>query len=202
MTRRISLGKIEIRKWCLHFSSVQFSRLVISYSLQPHESHHTRLPCPSPTPGVHSNPRPSNQWCHPAISSSLIPFSSCPQSFPASESFPMSELFAWDGQSTGVSALVSFPQNFSCPELIYIHHNFLLSHRRYCSSTVESQYLHLCFKSSLLSPLLEYCSLLQFIFLWDLQLIPLCSLLSWSPWEFSAHSILDFTLNHIPDLLS
>ena len=89
-------------------SSVQFSRSVVSDSLQPHESQHTRPPCPSPTPGVYSDSRPSSQWCHPAISSSVVPFSSCPQSLPASESFPMSQLFAWDGQSTGVSALTSF----------------------------------------------------------------------------------------------
>ena len=70
------------------------------------------LPCPSPTPGVHSNSRPSSRWCHPAISSSVVPFSSCPQSLPASESFPMSQLFAWGGQSTAVSALASFfPKN-------------------------------------------------------------------------------------------
>ena len=67
-----------------------------------------RPPCPSPTPGVHSNSHPSSQWCHPAMSSSVIPFSSCPQSLPASESFPMSQLFAWGGQSTRVSALASF----------------------------------------------------------------------------------------------
>ena len=73
-----------------------------------HESQHTRPPCPSPTPGVHSDSCPSSQWCHPAISSSVIPFSSCPQSLPASESFPMGQLFAWGGQSTGVSALASF----------------------------------------------------------------------------------------------
>ena len=89
--------------------SVQFSHSVVSNSLQPHESQHTRPPCPSPTPGVHSDSRPSSQWCHPAISSSVIPFTSCPQSFPASESFQMSQLFAWGGQSTGVSALASFP---------------------------------------------------------------------------------------------
>ena len=75
-------------------SSVQFSRSVVSNSLRPHESQHARPPCPSPTPGVHSDSRPSSQWCHPAISSSVIPFSSCPQSLPASESFPMSQLFA------------------------------------------------------------------------------------------------------------
>jgi len=88
--------------------SVQFSCSVVSNSLQPHELQHARPPCPSPTPGVHSDSRLSSQWCHPAISSSVIPFSSCPQSLPASESFPMSQLFAWGGQSTGVSALASF----------------------------------------------------------------------------------------------
>ena len=93
-------------------TSVQFSRSVVSDSLQPHESQHARPPCPSPTPGVHSDSRPLSPWCHPAISSSAIPFSSCPQSLPASESFPMSQLFAWSGQSTGVSALASFlPKN-------------------------------------------------------------------------------------------
>ena len=89
--------------------SVQFSHSVESNSLQPHESQLTRPPCPSPTPRVHWDSRPSSQWCHPAISSSTVPFSSCPQSLPASESFPMSQLFAWGGQSTGVSASVSFP---------------------------------------------------------------------------------------------
>ena len=75
-------------------SAVQISRSVVSDSLRPHESQHARPPCPSPTPGVHSDSRPSSQRCHPAISSSVIPFSSCPQSLPASESFPMSQLFA------------------------------------------------------------------------------------------------------------
>ena len=89
-------------------SSVQFSRTVESDSLRPHESKHARPPCPSPTPGVHSDSRPSSQWYHPAISSSVIPFSSCPQSLPASESFGMSQLFTWGGQRTGVSALASF----------------------------------------------------------------------------------------------
>ena len=88
--------------------SVQFSRSVMSDSLRPHESQHARPPCPSPTPGVHWDSRPSSHWCHPAISSSVVPFSSCPQSLPDSESFPMSQLFAWGGQSTGVSALASF----------------------------------------------------------------------------------------------
>ena len=88
-------------------SSVQFSRSVVSNSLRPHESQHARPPCPSPTPGVHSNSRPLSRWCYPAISSSVIPFSSCPQSLPESESFPMSQLFAWGGQSIGVSASAS-----------------------------------------------------------------------------------------------
>ena len=94
--------------WHVMFSSVQFSRSVVSDSLRPHESQHARPPCPSPTPGVHSDSCPLSQWCHPAISSSVIPFSSCPQSLPASKSFPMSQLFAWGSQSTGVSALASF----------------------------------------------------------------------------------------------
>ena len=89
-------------------SSVQFSCSVVSDSLRPHESQHARPPCPSTTPGVHPDSHPSSQWCHPAISSSDVPFSSCPQSLPASVwSFPMSQLFAWGGQSIGVSALAS-----------------------------------------------------------------------------------------------
>ena len=91
-----------------HIYTVQFSCSVMSYSLRPHELQHARPPCPSPTPRVHSNPCPLSQWCHPTISSSVIPFSSCPQSFPASGSFQMSQLFAWGGQSTGVSASASF----------------------------------------------------------------------------------------------
>ena len=79
----------------------------MSDSLRPHELQHTRPRCPSPTPGVHSDSRPSSQWCHPAISSSVVPFSSYPQSLPASKSFPMSQLFTWGGQSTGVSASTS-----------------------------------------------------------------------------------------------
>ena len=90
------------------YSSVQFSCSVMSDSLQPHEPQHARPPCLSPTPGVHSDSCPSSQWCHPAISSSVVPFSSCPQSLPASQSFPMCQLFTWGGRSTGVSALASF----------------------------------------------------------------------------------------------
>ena len=91
----------------IQFSSVQFSRSVMSDSLQPHEPQHARPPCPSPTPRVHPNPCPLSQWCHPTISSSVVPFCSCPQSFQASGSFPMSQLFAWGGQSNGVSASAS-----------------------------------------------------------------------------------------------
>ena len=89
-------------------SLVQFSCSVVSNSLRPHESQHARPPCPSPSPGVHSDSRPSSLWCHPAISSSVVPFSSCPQSLPAAESFPMTQLFTWGGQSTGASALALF----------------------------------------------------------------------------------------------
>ena len=90
-------------------TAVQFSRSVVSNSLQPHESQHARPPCPSPTPGVYPNPCPSSRWCHPAISSSVVPFSSCPQSFPASGSFAKSQLFTWGGQNIGVSASASVP---------------------------------------------------------------------------------------------
>ena len=93
-------------------SSVQFSRSVVSDSLRPHEPQHARPPCPSPTPGVHPNPCPLSQWCHPNISCSVVPFSSCPQPFPALGSFQMSQLFASGGQSTGVSASTSvLPMN-------------------------------------------------------------------------------------------
>jgi len=85
-------------------TSVQFSHSVVSNSLRPHELQHARPPCPPPTPRDHSNSCPSSRWCHPAISSSVVPFSSCPQSLAASESFPMSQLFSWGSQSTGVSA--------------------------------------------------------------------------------------------------
>ena len=90
----------------------QFSCSVVSNSLWPHWLQHARPPCPSPTPGVHPNPCPLNRWCHPIISSSVFPFSSCPQSFPASGSFQMSQLFASGGQSIGVSASASvLPMN-------------------------------------------------------------------------------------------
>ena len=87
---------------------IQFSRSVVSDSLRPHELQHARPPCPSPTPSVYSNSCPLSQWCHPTISFSVVPFSSCLQSFPASGSFPVSQFFASGGQSTRVSALASF----------------------------------------------------------------------------------------------
>ena len=93
-------------------SSVQFSGSVVSDSSRPYELQHTSPPYPSPTPGVYSNSCPSSQWCHPAISSSVVPSSSCPQSLQASGSFPMSQLFVWGGQITGVSASASvLPMN-------------------------------------------------------------------------------------------
>ena len=93
-------------------SSVQFSRSVVSDFLRPHESLHARPPCPSSTPRVYSNSCPSSRWCHPTISSSIVPFFSCSQSLPASGSFPVSQLFTWGGQSIGVSASTSvLPMN-------------------------------------------------------------------------------------------
>ena len=100
---------ITFQNLFLHF---QFSRSVMSDSSRPHESQHTRPPCPSPTPEVYSNPCPLSQWCHPVISSFVVPFSSCPRSLPASGSFPMNQLFTWGGQSTGISASASvLPMN-------------------------------------------------------------------------------------------
>ena len=94
------------------FNSVQFSRSDVSDSLQPHELQDARPPCPSPAPRVYPNSCPLSRWCHPTISSSVVPFSSCLQSFPASGSFQMSQLFAWGGQSIGVSASASvLPMN-------------------------------------------------------------------------------------------
>ena len=92
--------------------SVKFSHSVMSDSLRPHGLQYARLPCPSPSPGAYSNSCPSSQWCHPTISSCVIPFSSCLQSFPASGSFPMSQFFTSGGQGIGVSASASvFPMN-------------------------------------------------------------------------------------------
>ena len=137
----------------LTISSDQFSRTVVSNSLQPHESQYARPPCPSPTPGVYSNSCPSSQWCHPAISSSVIPFFSCPQSLPASGSFPISQLFAWGGQSIGVSALESVvPMNtqdwspLGWTGWIFLQSQGLL--RVLCNTTVQK---HLFFGTQLSS---------------------------------------------------
>ena len=105
-------NKWDKNKWESKFSSVKFSHSVVSDSLRPHESQHARPPCPSPTPGVHPNSCTLSRWSHPAISYSVVPFSSCPQYLPALGSFPMSQLFAWGGQSIGVSALaLVIPKN-------------------------------------------------------------------------------------------
>ena len=106
----IFLEMVETQKLLTH--SVQFSHSVMSDSLRPHVRQNARPPCPSPTPRVHPNPCPLSQWCHQTISSSVVPFSSCPQSFPASGSFQMSQLFALGDQSIGVSASTSvLPMN-------------------------------------------------------------------------------------------
>ena len=108
-TSQSSDSKSKYKNLCWN---VQFSCSVMSYSLQLHELQHARPPCPSSTPGVHPNPCPLSQWCHPTISSSVVTFSSCPQSFPASGSFPMSQLFTSGGQSIGVSPSTSvLPMN-------------------------------------------------------------------------------------------
>ena len=107
MIAEFPLKKFVTRDKFSTFQSVQFSHSVVSDSLRPHESQHASPPCLSPTPGVYPNSCALSQWCHPAISSSVIPFSSCPRSFPASGSFPVSQLFAPGGQSIGVSALAS-----------------------------------------------------------------------------------------------
>ena len=137
----------------LQFSSVQFSHSVLSNSLWPHESQHTRPPCQSTTSRVHSNSCPSSQWCHPAISSSVIPFSSCPQSLPASKTFPMSQHFAWGGQSIGVSASASFlPKNtqdrslewtgwisLQCKELSRVFSNTTVQKHQFFGAQLSSQ---------------------------------------------------------------
>ena len=123
----------------------------MSSCFRPHESQHARPPCPSPTPRVHSDSRPSSQWCHPAISFSVVPFSSCPQSLPASESFPMSQLIAWGGQSTEVSASASLPPKKSQ----YFYNYNVIRFIRILSSQIK-----MCFMIAL-------CGLF-----WDLMKIP------------------------------
>ena len=112
LLKRIFLKMDSIVRSFIQFSSDQISHSVVSDSLRPHELQHARPLCPSPTPRVHPNSCASSRWCHPAISSSVVPFYSCPQSLPASGSFPMCQLFAWGGQSIGVSASASvLPMN-------------------------------------------------------------------------------------------
>ena len=119
-SKTLSLAYSEIRRWnhasilkpIFQFSSVQFTHSAVSNSLWLHGLQNARLPCPSPIPRACSNPHPLSQWCHPTISSSLVPFSSCLQSFPASGSFPMSGLFTSGSQSIGASASASvLPMN-------------------------------------------------------------------------------------------
>ena len=112
LSKRYYIPRHLFTSYHIQFSSVQSLSHLRLFATSPHEPQHSRPPCPSPTPGVYPNPCPLIRWCHPIISSSVIPFSSCPQSFPASGSFPMSQLFAWGGQSIGISASTSvLPMN-------------------------------------------------------------------------------------------
>ena len=137
----------------IRYRCSQFSRSVMSDSLQPHESQHARPPCPSQTPRVYSNSCPSSRWCHPAISSSVVPFS-CPQSLPASGSFPVSQLFAWGGQSIGASASASvLPMNnqdlspsgwtgwisLKSKELSRVFSNIIVQKHQFFSAQLSSQ---------------------------------------------------------------
>ena len=162
------LGIFNFLEEISQFISVQFSHSVVSNSLQSHESQHARPPCPSPTPGVHSDSSPSSQWCHPAISSSVIPFSSCPQSLQASESFPMSQLFAWSGQSTGVSALASFfpkKSQFSLSHsIVFLYFSALITEEGFLISLCYS--LELCIQmgiSFLFSFAFNFSSFLNYL---------------------------------------
>ena len=125
----------------VQFSSVHFSGSVVTDSLQPHELQHARPPCPSPSPGVHTDSHPLSPWCHPAILSSVVPFS-CPQSLRASESFPMSQFFAWGGQSTGASALASVlpkkSQGWSSEWTGWISLQFTEPSRVFSNTTVQT----------------------------------------------------------------
>ena len=129
------------------FSSVQFSHSVVSNSLRPHELQHARPPCPSPTPRVHLNPRPSSRWSHPTISSSVVPFSSCPQSFPILGSFQMSQLVALGGQNIGVSASNISPSN-EYPGLISFRMDWL--DLLAVQGTLKSLFQHHSSKASIL----------------------------------------------------
>ena len=132
-------------------TSVQLSRSVMSNSLQLHELQHARPPCPSPIPGVHPNSCPSSRWCHPAISSSVVLFSSCPQSLLASESFPMSQLFAWGGKSIGVSFSFSISPSNEHPGLIFLEQTGWISLQSKGLSRVFSNTKFKSINSSVLS---------------------------------------------------
>ena len=145
-----------------HRISVQFSRSVVSYSLRPHGRQHARLPCPSPTPGACSNSCPSSWWCHPTISSSVVPFSSCFQSFPASEAFQMSQFFASGSQRIGISASASvlpmniqdwFPLRWThWISLLFKGLSGVLQHHSSKASVLQ----HSAFFSTYLTSILEY----------------------------------------------
>ena len=134
-----------VYQWGVVHTSVQFSHSAVSESLWPRESQHARPPCPSPAPGVHPDSCASSRRCHPAISFSIVPFSSCPQSFPASGSFPMSQPYAWGGQSIGVSASASvLPMNtqdwspLGCTGWIYLQSKGLA--RVFSNTTVQKHH--------------------------------------------------------------
>ena len=158
--------KAKMSSVSTQFSSVQFSRSVVSDSLWPRELQHARPPCPSPTPRVHSNSHLSSRWCHPAISSSVVPFSSCPQSLPASESFPVSQLFAWGGVITTIHYWTSSPGQCNQIRKINGMHN-----RKWEDSFYSCVHVWVCAKS------LQLC------------LIP-CDPMACSPSGSSVHGIL------------
>ena len=154
-----SMGSSQPRDgtWVSHIVGrlVQFSHSVVSYSLRPHGLQHARLPCPSPSPEACSNACPLSRWCHPTISSSIIPFCSCPQFFPASGSFLISQLFVWGGQSIGASASASvLPMNIQdwfplgLTDLIFLQFKGL---SRVFSNTTVQKYQFFSTQLSLLS---------------------------------------------------
>ena len=157
----------------------------MSNSLRPHELQHARPPCPSPTPRVHPNSCPSSQWCHSAISSSVVPFSSCLQSLTASESFPMSQLFAWGGQSTGVSASASVPPKNSHFLKNFINSVFFLILLLECNCFTVLCWFVVCvgfctamwisYEYTSIPPLLNFHPILPSLFICQwLQLIFMC----------------------------
>ena len=150
-------------------SSVQFSRSVVSNSLRPHEPQHARLPCPLPTPGVHPNPCPLCQWCHPIISPSVVPFSSCPQSLPASWSFQMSQFFTSGGQSIGVSPSTSVlpknTQDWSPSEWTgWISLQSKGLSRVFSNNTAQKHQFFGCLYSPTPTPIHDYIALTKWVF--------------------------------------